>query len=511
MPEAPNYEGTTTYTPHTLSPESHYSGRPYTPPVERPEQGPRPTYAFPVAPAPRPSYTVASRTPDGRSVLTPADSASALREINSRRTSLKGINNKAIPAGQVEAHPDGNLTVRANDGRQFGLRPNGTLASFTGRGETATFRANGQVRSIHTSTMDVSRDPKGQRTVVLHRQDNSVVVSTSRRSGYVERTVVRNGRTLIQRSYVVGGVRYTRVYTTYTYHGLLLPHYMPASHYAPAFYGWAYYPWAAPAPYAWAWIGAPWYAYGTYFSVWPTYPSGAFWLTDYVLGQTLADGYQMSAQGDTQGSDDPGDGMAAEGGSPDEEYAEASTPITPALKQAIASEVEQQLAYENAAAANPNQSPALDGLPQVLVPNHLFVTDAPLNVTTADNQSCSLSIGNVLRLLATPSDDSAAADLAVTASRKGDCPAGARVSVSLADLQEMQNSFRARLDAGLLALLNAQGQSGLPAAPMSAIAPPPRPVEDLSTGDTNVQALLQWEQQQANQAETQMTQAALSN
>jgi hypothetical protein len=370
--------------------------------------------------------------------------------------------------------------------------------------------------------MDVVRNVRGQRTVIVRRPDRSVVVSTGLHSGYVEKTVVAHGgQTLIQRTYLVNNVRYTRLYNTYVFHGVTLNHYIPAFYFAPAFYGWAYYPWASPVGYNWGWAGLPWYGfYGPYFAPWQVYPSPAFWLTDYMIGQTLSDAYQAGLQdgqapaGDDQGGyadNGAGDQAGPTDDSGDETYAPTTTAITPALKLAIEDEVQQQIAYENAASAKPEEAADLDSLPQVLVPKHLFIVDQTLNVTTVDQQTCGLSAGDVLRLGAAPEDNSQTADLTVATSRQLDCPAGIQVTVSLADLQNMQDSFRAKLDAGLQSLRAGQGQNGLPAAPKTAIAPPPRPGVDVPADTTNVQVALSSAQQDANQTEAQTMEQAFSS
>jgi hypothetical protein len=70
--------------------------------------------------------------------------------------------------------------------------------------------------------------------------------------------------------------------------GVYLHGYMPAYYYPPAYYGWAYNPWPAPAPYAWGWGAASWYGYcGAYFRPYPVYPSAAYWLTDYMVAANL--------------------------------------------------------------------------------------------------------------------------------------------------------------------------------------------------------------------------------
>jgi hypothetical protein len=436
-----------------------------------------------------------------------------LHQVNTARTGMTGINKYSIPHGQVAVHPDKSLTVAASNGRNFNLRPNGTLASFSARGQSATFRTDGRLASVHTSNMDIAHGPRGQRTVISERPDHSRLVSFGAHRGYWEHSVDYHGHTYDRRTYVYEGHRFTRDYIGYRYHGRMYDDYRPHYYYNPLFYGWAYYPWGTPIAYRWGWGGAPWFNYyAGYYSPWNVYPSGAYWLTDFMIGQTLAAGYDMGAQAGYGGQDN---GYAGDYAPPpddeDELYAPADTPITPEIKQMIAEEVQQQLAYENAAAASPQDAPSLEGLPQVLTPNHLFMVNQGLDVSSTDGQPCGLSTGDVIRLMATPPEDSVSADLMVVSGRKGDCPAGLIVTVPLDALQDMQNNFRAQLDSGLQTLHNQQGQVGLPGAPMSAIAPPPRPLDEPPADNENVQSLLDAQQQQANQTENGITQSAFTS
>jgi hypothetical protein len=193
------------------------------------------------------------------------------------------------------------------------------------------------------------------------------------------------------------------------------------------------------------------------------------------------------------------------------EYAEVDTPISPQLKQDLADQVAQQVAAENAAAQDPAKAANATGLPSALQPGHLFVADRPLSVIGDDGRSCSLTAGDVLQLSDVPALDATAGQLTVTASRKGDCPAYETVSVALTDLQDMHNAFRTQLDASLQTLRNQQGQSGLPPAPPSAIAPPPRPAEDMPPPAADAPSLVNGAQQQADRTEAQLSQSAFSN
>jgi hypothetical protein len=440
-----------------------------------------------------------------------------LHQVNTARGGLGGINHRPIPSGQVVVHPNQSLTVASSNGRNYNLRPNGTLASYSGHGQSATFRGNGHLASVHTPNMDIARGPHGQRTIISERPGGKLV-STGKHRGYFEHPVNYHGREYNQRTYVHGDHRFTHEYTRYHYHGREFNHYVPRYTYAPAFYGWAYYPWDSPAAYGWGWEGSPWYDFcAGFFSPSDSYPSGANWLTDYYLGQTLQDGYPADAQtGDGQQDVNVTDADANAPGADaipvdDGTSAPADTPITPDIKQMIAEEVKQQLAFENAAATQPDQAPMLDGLPQVMVPNHLFVVDQVQNASIADGQQCGLSVGDVLKLVAAPPDGSTTADLIVVSTHKGDCAAGMTVTLPLDSLQEMQNNFRAQLDSGLQALRDQQGKGGLPPAPFSAITPPPVPADEPPADSENVQAQLDAQQQQADQAESSVTQTAFAN
>src|ERR1039457_2647053 len=95
----------------------------------------------------------------------------------------------------------------------------------------------------------------------------------------------------------------------------------------------------------------------------------------------------------------------------------------------FADEVKQELANDNAAAANTSQV-SFDVLPAALRrPNHVFVVTNDLDVTTADQQICALQAGDMLQLLAPAESDAGLVQLRVASSKRMDCPAGVLVSV----------------------------------------------------------------------------------
>jgi hypothetical protein len=422
-------------------------------------------------------------------------------------------------ASASATHSKGALAMKSTGGRQIGMRANGSVASFSEHGKTATFDRHGKVSSIHTASMDIHRGQHGERRIVS-RNGNTTVVTTGRHSGYVERRFVANNRTYTQRTVVLNGRVYTHTYTSYVVGGVVLHHFVTPVFFAPGFYGWAFYPWGVPVVYRWGWFGAPWYAGpNPYFVAYANYPGAAFWLTDYYLGQTLS----AAAQEDADALPD-GDGadMSADASLDSEDSdatqtlrADGNTPITPEIKAALTEEVKQQIAYDNAAASDGSADAIHGELPAALRSvGYVFVVSDSLEVTTSNQQSCGLQAGDILRLAVTPTDGTGIAELRVASSKKTDCPAGVQVTVSLPDLQDMQNNFHEQIEQGLSVLQATQGQNGLLAAPSDAVQIPPRPSP---TGDASAAgsisgnealALLDQQMQEANALEANVTAAA---
>jgi hypothetical protein len=433
--------------------------------------------------------------------LTKSGSQSTLQQVNSARANLSGVNRKPLPAGDVTVHPNGRLTLEASGGQKFGLRSDGTVSSYRDREKAVSFDKQGKVSSLRTANMSVRRDANGVRTIESRRADNSRVVSTGRHSGFVERNVVVGNRTYIQRTTIVNDRITTHTFVAYNYGGITLTRFVAPVFYAPAFYGWTFYPWAAPVHFGFGWFGAPWYiGPDPFFTAYPVYPGAAFWLTDYMLGETMATAYRMHEEAldakiaaDESALDDDSEMLRSS----------ATTPITQELKDQIAAEVKQQIEYDNAAAANPSHETKYDELPTVLGQGNL-------EVTTDDLQECGLQAGDLLRLVNPPANGATIVGLRVASSKQMDCPAGVTVAVSLQDLQEMQNSFRSQIESGLASLSANQGRGGIPVAPPDAVAAPPQPtlagVAPINASDIN--PALEEQRKQADQAEAEMAGAS---
>jgi len=382
--------------------------------------------------------------------------------------------------------------------------PRDSVEHVTHDGSAIRVRPNGEVSDVHdtTANMDVHHGLDGSRRVSVERPGHGRVMYERGRPGYVQRGYGYHGHDFARRSYYYHGHAYDRYYHGYPYRGAYLHVYAPAYYYGPGFYGWAYNPWAVPIAYGWGWGGNPWYGfYGGYFAPYPVYPSAAFWLTDYIISQDLQAAYAARKEAELQAAGDP-----AAGGPP---------ALTPEMKQMIADEVKNQLALENAEAAQNAQKQDIDpgssGIARMLSDGkvHAFVVGGSLDVTQADSgQECALSDGDALALKTPPAADATTANVVVLASKgAAECHANTVVSVAVSDLQDMQNHLRETIDTGLQELQAKQGKGGLPQAPASAqakpvqaayaeVAPPPDPAAD----NADLQVLTQ----SASQAEMEV-------
>jgi hypothetical protein len=331
-------------------------------------------------------------------------------------------------------------------------------------------RPGGKPGDVHVAgrNMDIHHGLAGGRSVRVERADHSRIVAERGGRGYVQHRYGWHGHEYGHRTYWEHGRAYDRFYAGYPYHGLYVEMYSPAFYYPPAFYGWAYNPWAVPIAYpvaAWGWGAAPWYGfYGAYFTPFPVYASASLWLTDYMISTTLAAAYQANV-----------DAAVAQ-----QQLAADAAPLSPDVKNLIAQEVQRQIAVENAEAAPQTQAagpnPAISGVQRLLSDNqsHVFVAGASIDVVDANGAECAISNGDVLQLAPTPLPDDATAATLVMMTTKGgvECKKGAAVTVNITDLQDMQNHMREAIDQGMGDLKAKQGQGGLPALPPSANGAP---------------------------------------
>jgi len=267
----------------TQAPKSPSPPRNNTPPAQRPTNA-----APPKLPATVPHNNANPRALPGSSSV-PNSNLGAKKTMPTPgpgRTGLPG-------GGGRETRADGSSEYRDRSGR---------VTSVTTRaGVMATFDSKGRVNSIDFRStkgygVTVNHGARGTRTIVSEhvndRGERITMVNTGPHRGYLDHSFTRNGQPYMRRTYVAGGRSYAAVYHGFYYGGRAYYGYVPGFFYAPAFYAWAYNPWA-PVAFAWGWGAAPWYDYSAYyFAPYPAYPGPAFWLTDYVIAQSLQAAYE---------------------------------------------------------------------------------------------------------------------------------------------------------------------------------------------------------------------------
>ena len=388
--------------------------------------------------------------------------------------------NRPVPAPvQVQVH-SGNATVIRSAG------------SFGGGGGPRVTT----IRTDHGVT--INRTDYGRRVETV-RPGGVRVVSIGVSRGFVERPISRPG--FVQRTYVVRGRPYVRVYHTYNYRGIVYRRYVPAYYYGPRFYFWVYNPWARPVYWSWGWGRAPWY-YDGYFAPAPYYVSASLWLTDFIIAENLRAAYEAQQEEDAEAAYQyapPPDAGYYQADPNDYNNAE----ISPALRQAIADEVQRQLDADRAAANNPQQADydSNQGPPPALAPDYrVFLVSAPLQVYDGD-QPCSLTPGDIIsRIEDNPGNDGAVA-VSVLTSKNADCRPGAQPRILVDDLQDMQNDLHAQTDEGLKRLSQNQGTNGMPAAPDVRQTANPY---GQGNPDQDVVNQLRQQQQDANQTEREI-------
>jgi len=349
----------------------------------------------------------------------------------------------------------------------------------------------GVLREVRTpSGAVIHYAPDGLRRVEVARPDGRVFVAAPNgRGGYVQRPYKAFGQPYFQRTVVTRGGASVMVYRPWVRQGVTYNVYLPCRYYRPAFYTWTCRPWPRPVHYPWGWAGRPWFGYYRgWYTPYPYYVSPIFWLTDFMVAVTLEDAYQARL---------------------DSEAAMAPPPpptvgLTPDVRDAIADEVQRQVQQEQEQeqeqATNQGYPPPA-GPPPLFSDNvsRIFMVYASVPAYLGGKEFF-LSEGDVLQLRGAPPANAAYADVTVLASRTPACPKGSVVSVSLQDLQEMQNHMQATIDQGLGTLQAQQGQEGLPPVPAQNLGASNAPYAASIQPDPNAAAELAQVAQDASQS-----------
>ena len=396
-------------------------------------------------------------------------------------------------------------------------------------------RPNGQIRSINRNGMSINNGVHGGRTVVSVHNNVRIVNTGFHGGGYVQRAyVTRGGVSFYSRTYVSHGFVHVGVYRGYSWGGHAYYGWHPGFFFHPGFYAWGWHPWGAPLYWGvglWGWGGSPWWGfYGGWWNPYPYYAAPAYWLTDYLIAQSLQSAYAARADAnadamaaDAEASGGGGGGDSGGGDAGPGPAASNGVMLTPEVKEAIAQEVKAQLQAQQAEAQQPTGASNSGGPapaapapsdasaqapPPALDPaQRTFVVDSNITVV-ANGQECGLTAGDVITRLTDTPDADQNVNASVSATKKGDCPSGQTVAVKVDDLQEMYNHFAENVQNGMSELAKKQGTNGMPAAPDTGTAPSDVPAPQ---PDPTAAKALQDQDQQANQTEAQVKQEAASS
>ncbi len=204
-----------------------------------------------------------------------------------------------------------------------------------------------------------------------------------------------------------------------------------------------------PFHYAWGWDRYAWYrSPAFFFPVYEVYQTPAYWITDWMVGSYMADGYATASLA----SEEPAEEIATAG--PD------ATPISVDLKEDLRVQVENTIKQEQGQAEGESDKPVTFDLANALAdPKHIYPVSGTLNVTMAadESQSVSVSDGDLLKLepgqgdIVAEASENTFVTMRVKTSKgeEGEARAGALISVPLKSLQDFDSEFRARVDQGL--------------------------------------------------------------
>jgi hypothetical protein len=335
---------------------------------------------------------------------------------------------------------------------------NGTIVRTAADGSVLDIRNPRSGMTIHNSL-------SGSRQVMVEQPGRSRVFVTQRGVPYVQHPYVFHGHAYDHRTYAVQGQVFHQFYRPYNYGGATLDVYAAPRYYQPQVYQWVAGTYA-PTPFKWGYVNTPtpWYSYYKgYFTPESTYTSPTSWLTDYVLGASLAASYKTAP---------PASGSAA----PD-----APAPVTPEVKQAVSEEINRQVKQEGAEAVanaqNREPAPGAGGVVQELADgqSHTFVVASDLDLVDPTGRRCMVSEGDVVQVTSAANAQTSTAGAIVLTSKGGvECARATQVDVAVADLQEMQNHMRETIDQGMAAT-DAGKKAPTVTPAFAAAAPPPDP------------------------------------
>ena len=379
------------------------------------------------------------------------------------------------PAPQIHKSQDGSIitnrfsdtgklsekvTTQKNGGQQIKrFHSNGTLSAQIDANQYGT-RHLTQFNSMGKVTREEVANKDGSNVITSHKFDrggltrSTETIKHNSQGGAMSKTVHVNRPVVLARKTSFNEIPLVKKYD----HGRFGFVYHPdhaqrapflAFHHDPYWHNPAGTMHHHPFHYAWNWNQCAWYrSRAFYFPVYEIYPTPVYWVTDWMVGSYLAEGYEA----DSPGPDEPYAEMAVIG-----RYA---TPISSDLKEELRVQVETTIAEEELLADNGSGTPVTTDLAHALAdPKHIYPVSGTLGVTLAADESQSVTVtdGDLLKLepgqgdLLADATENTLVTMRVMTSKgeEGEARAGSLISVPLKALQDFDSEFRARIGLGL--------------------------------------------------------------
>jgi hypothetical protein len=360
------------------------------------------------------------------------------------------------------------------------------------------YNRHGEERARETVKVDARGTPISKTVVV---KNNLVVHNT---------TIVKNNVTIVNNTTVVREYRPCRY--GYAYHPVFFAPrvyvwWYDPFWYPPPFGGPAVVVTHHGFRFSWGWSADPWYAYHRYYwEPYPVYVRPSYWVADWMVAGYLADSYataasleqtreevrlaheeaekaKIAAQQARDQAEIAEARAAAAAAEARAERAEAraeklaaseakrkelelsgrpnpkATPIDKENKEALKDQIEKELAWkkENAELVEKGKAALPDVSESLKDSKHIYPVSKTISVISRDDKPAgTLTAGDMLKaepgqLIPKDAKETDFVTMRVMTSKGEDdeVPAGTVVKVSLKDLQEFDNEFRAKLDLGL--------------------------------------------------------------
>lgn len=349
------------------------------------------------------------------------------------------VNGSKLPNGHLSATRSG-YTLTTADGRTYKLDKQGHTVGFQDANATVTLDTGGSVEIFKAKGLNVMYGPGGYQQIE-EKDGNTLVVRDGTNSGYVQTGLSMNGVQEQERKIWNHGQGAEAYYVILLYGPTPINWYQP-----PTLYDSFYYSWLQDESDIFGYTGAEnWQDCNTSQYVHYGLSKGrmVIWLANNLL-------QQISGATCNIASSDAWTGVLPTG--PD--ISDITTRVDESLRDSLADSVSQILQQESDEAAS--HQPSVD------LPSGVAYPASFLTYGRTENGLCAISPGDVVTLYRSISPRDTSAEVTIAATKRGDCRAGAEVSVSAVDLAEMWNELHRLVDVQLAYVAENQGQYGLP-------------------------------------------------